>query len=259
MAGDPPVQPALRPPPTELIGALRRHPLWAEASDHSVRAVLRFARDLTFRPGQYLHRAKEPADSIFLLLEGAARMFYPGPTPDMSTEITVVLFLAPAAFGDAEALGGVPWEETVEALTPVRALRLDIKGYLAVLKADPQLATRHYVDIATRFSIAIRRAQNTHFGDSNSRLAALLVSYANHFGKPLGNGEAILIDYPLTRDALAMQIGSNRRSVARALAELQTRKLLRRHGRKYVLASVAASLGMGPQGSPISYSSRNHR
>ncbi|MBK7862516.1 MAG: Crp/Fnr family transcriptional regulator [Archangiaceae bacterium] len=251
------MQTPLRPPPTELIGALRRHPLWAETNDSSVRAVLRFAKDETFRPGQYLFRARERADSVFLLLEGAARMFYPGPTPSLETEITVVLFRAPAAFGDAEALAGIPWEETVEALTSVRALRIDIERYLEVLRADAPLSARHYVDLATRFSLAIRRAQNTHFGDVTSRLAALLVSYANHFGKP--HGDAILIDHPLTRDQLAVQVGSNRRSVADALAALQERKLIYRQGRKFVLASVAQALALGPQGTPISYSSQPRR
>jgi CRP-like cAMP-binding protein len=239
--------------PAELIGALRRHPLWANASDASVRRILRFASELRLRPGEQLLRANEPADSMFLLLEGAARMFYPGPRKN--SEITVVLFSAPAAFGDAEALAGCPWYETVEALVASRFLRINIERYVEVIQAEPVLATKHYRDIARRFSVAIRRAQNTHFGDVTSRLIALLVSYANQFGRPLPNGESVRIDRVLTRDQLALQIGSNRRSVARALAHLHKLQLVRRQGRHYVLSSIQELLSQTTAQSAISYSS----
>jgi CRP-like cAMP-binding protein len=141
----------------ELIGALRRHPLWANASDQSVRVILQAANEQRFRSGEFLHHAGEQADSIFLLLEGAVRMFYPA--PNKTSEITVVLFSAPAAFGDAEALVGKTWNESVEALLYVRTLRIDIATYLQVLTNEPRTAVRHYRDLGARFSIAIARAR----------------------------------------------------------------------------------------------------
>jgi CRP-like cAMP-binding protein len=251
------MQSTLKTPSSELMGALRRHPLWAGASDHAVRTVLRCAVEQRFEPGQQIFGAKDGADSMLLLIEGAARMFYPG--PQKTSDITVVLFAAPAAFGDAEALVGLPWYETVEALVPSRVLRINIHAYLNVLKLEPELAARHYRDIAARFSVAIRRAQNTHFGEVHSRLIALLVSYANSFGRVLQDGESVCIHYALTRDALAQQIGSNRRSVARALAHLQGLKLIRRQGRKYVLPSITALLNQTVAQAALSYSSGDAR
>lgn len=235
-------------PNAESIGAVRRHPIWRNASDASVRALLSHARDEQFRAGQLILKAGDDANVLHLLLEGAARVFYPA--TDASREVTVKLFWAPAAFGDAESILRVKWAECVQALTPARVLLIDAAHYFRVLQSEPAVCFRQYWDVARRFGIAIRSERAANVDELRDRVVALLLAYANHFGKPAPDG-GVVIDHWLTQDALAVEVGSNRRSMVRVLGELYASGALKRAGRKFHVASLekllAVSTGPTPE------------
>jgi len=225
-------------PTSELIGAVRRHPIWRHASDAGVRALLTKARDETFRPGQLVLKAGDEARALHLLVEGAARVYYPA--TDASREVTVKLFWAPAAFGDAESILRVRWAECVQALTPARAIIVEAAHYFAVLQQEPSVCFRQYWDVARRFGIAIQSEKSANVDELRDRVVALLLAYANHFGKPHDGG--VVIDHALTQDALAVEVGSNRRSMVRVLGELYERGVLERAGRRFLVPSLEALL-----------------
>lgn len=231
---------SLRPLDAQLLGAVRRHPIWRDASDSAVRALARHARDERYREGQHVLTAGQPAAAIHLLIEGAVRVFYPGRTVD--DEITVKLFWAPAAFGDAESILRARWAETVQALTPARVLVADAAAYFSVLQKEPSACFRQYWDVARRFGVAIRTERSANVDELNERVVGVLAAYANHFGRQLSGGAGVVIDYPLTHESLASQVGSNRRSMVRALGRLSRGGLVRRAGRRFVIPDVAKLL-----------------
>jgi CRP/FNR family transcriptional regulator len=219
---------------TSLMGALRRHPIWAESEDRTLRALCSRGRDVRFRRGEAILRAGEPANSIFLLLEGAARVFYPSTAHQ--AEVTVKLFWAPAAFGDAESILQVEWAETVQALTAGRVFVTPAESYFQLIKTDAQVCFRQYWDVSRRFGVAIRTERAANFDELRDRVVALLVAYAHHFGVERSDG--ILIDHELSQDQLAKQVSSNRRSIVRALADLYERDLVRRAGRRFLVPDL---------------------
>jgi CRP-like cAMP-binding protein len=233
-------------PSSETIGALRRHPIWKQATDRGVRALLAHARDEKFRPGQLILRAGQPARALHLLLDGAARVFYPA--TDASREVTVKLFWAPAAFGDAESILRVDWAECVQALTDVRVLIIDAEKYFRVMQSEPQVCFRQYWDVARRFGVAIRSERSANVDELRDRVVALLLAYAHHFGRSDERG--VVIDHWLTQDALAVEVGSNRRSVVRILGELYRRGVIARAGRRFRVPSLEKLLAISTGPTP---------
>lgn len=100
-------------------------------------------------------RAGEPAAAIHLLVEGATRVYYPARKD--RAEITVKLFWAPAAFGDAESILRTQWAECVEALTPGRVLVQPLpRSTSRSCGESPASAFEQYWDVARRFGVAHR-------------------------------------------------------------------------------------------------------
>jgi CRP-like cAMP-binding protein len=222
----------------ELIRAVRTHPIWRDASEQSIRALTAIVRDVKLHPGDAVLSAGEPAEALHLLVEGAVRVFYPA--TDESAEITVKLFWAPAAFGDAESILRVRWAETVQALTPARVLVAPALPYFRLMQKEPSVCFRQYWDVARRFGVAIRSERASNLDDLRDRIVAILVAYANHFGVKRSDG--VLIDFALTQDEIGKQVGANRRSVVSVLGALYEKKLLARAGRRFLVADVDALL-----------------
>lgn len=221
-----------------VIGRLRRHPIWRDAPDATVRALAPLLREVPLSPGAVVLRAGDEARSIHLLVEGACRVFYPA--TERSAEITVKLFGAPAAFGDAESILQARWAETVEALTSGHVLICDAGAYFGVLQRDARVCFRQYWDVSRRFGVAIQTERAANMSSLVERVVAILLAYARQFGTQTARG--VLIQHPLTHDDLARQSGSNKRSVVRALAVLFQSGALVRAGRSFVVPRIDALL-----------------
>lgn len=216
------------------IALIRRHPIWRDASDNAVRALAQHIRVVPLAAGDAILTGGDLARSIHLLVEGACRVFYPA--TERSAEITVKLFGAPAAFGDAESIMRTRWAETVEALTPGTVLICDATTYFDIMQREPRVCFRQYWDVARRFGIAIHTERAANTASLVEQVVAIVLAYARQFGKPTARG--LLIAHPLTHDDLARQSGSNKRSVVRALTELFASGALERSGRSFLVPSI---------------------
>ena len=230
--------------PLQLIRGVRTHPIWRDASEQSVRSLCAIVRDVQLAPGDHVLTAGEPAEAIHLLVEGAVRVFYPA--TDQSAEITVKLFWAPAAFGDAESILRVTWAETVQALTPARVLIAPAREYFRLMQKEPSVCFRQYWDVARRFGVAIRSERASNLNDLRDRVIAILAAYANHFGTPTEEGT--LIEHPLTQDEIGKQVGATRRTIVSVLSALYEQDVLRRVGRRFLVPDVGTllELARGP-------------
>lgn len=225
---------------------MRLHPIWRDASDVAVRSLLAIARDVVVKPGDFILTAGQPAAAIHLLVEGAARVFYPA--KEKEAEITVKLFWAPSAFGDAESILRVNWGLSVEALTPGRVLIAPAEAYFRLMQSEPTVCFRQYWDIARRFGIAMRTEQQANLGELTDRTIAILLAYAHHFGVETPDG--ILIDFPLTQDGIGKQVGANRRSVVTVLGGLYKKGVISRAGRRFLVPNLEKLLAEAGGGAP---------
>lgn len=181
----------------------------------------RAALPLCLPAGEALLTAGGAGEHVFFLTHGVVRVFH---ALSEDSQFTVKLLRAPGAFGVLEVLHGLPWAASVEALTPLKGLRVPADTFRAELARDPGLTLGVLDEVASQFEGTIRASRALGFEGCEHRLFRVLLEYAEHFGRPCAEG--LVIRYPLSRHRLALEIGAARRSVDRALAGLAADKLL---------------------------------
>ena len=92
-------------------------------------------------------RQGEPADSLYILAQGHVHVV--GDAPDGTTRHKFATLTAPAYFGEMGLLLGAPRGATVLASGDVMCYQLDKRGFDAILKARPELATAMSEVLAT--------------------------------------------------------------------------------------------------------------
>lgn len=217
----------------DAAASLGRNPIFAACSAEGRAALGAASRLLTVEPGEPVLRAGEPGERVFALLEGRVRVFHLSANGD---EVVVKLFRAPAVFGEAEALSGLPYQEHVAAVDRSQILAMPRAALLRLLRAEHECAVRLLVDVARRLAIASYNEKSLAFHPATVRLASYLVDYVGWTCEP-GAAELPLA---LTQDEMAAAIGVTRRSVAKDIAAWQQEGVLERRGGRYHVRDLAA-------------------
>ncbi|MBW2731527.1 MAG: Crp/Fnr family transcriptional regulator [Deltaproteobacteria bacterium] len=216
-----------------LLSLLTSHPIFAPAAPEQLKELVAASSVVRVSAGEVILREGEPADRVFVLAEGAVRVYHVSPEGE---EVLLKLFGAPAVFGEAEALGSQITLEFVQAIEPCEVLVVPVATLLHLLRAEPSCALHLLVDVAARFSISIYNQRSLAFNPATIRLANLLVDYAQWL-QQRGCAE---LHVPLTQDQMAASIGVTRRSIAKDISDWQKQGIIRREGHAYVIDDLPA-------------------
>jgi CRP/FNR family transcriptional regulator len=212
---------------------LALNPVFAAASPEARARLIRGSRQRTVAAGDPILVEGQEAESVYALEEGAVRVFHLSPKGE---EVVIKLFRAPAIFGEAEALGGVPHQEHVSAVSDARLLVMPLGAIMTLLRAEPECALRLLVDVAARLAIAAYNEKSLAFHPITIRLANYLLDYAAWTNPP----GALELKIALTQDEMAAAVGGTRRSIAKDMIAWQEEGILERRGRHYLLREIEA-------------------
>jgi CRP-like cAMP-binding protein len=191
--------------------SLHSHPLFFGV-DPAV--IARCSQAGTYRvvaPGAPLSSAGDPG-RLVLLLAGSARE---ASTTAEGEELMHALHRAPDVIGEVESVLGGPARTECRAIERCVVLQIDRAAVSAALGACPRFAANVARRLAARLQAAEEKQLALAFEAVGSRLAALLLEYAEVYGLPVPEGTKIRV--PLCQDDLARSLGVARRSVTRAL------------------------------------------
>jgi CRP-like cAMP-binding protein len=163
--------------------------------------------------------------------------------------VLVKLFRAPALFGEMEVMAERPFLEYVMTLEYSTILQVPSDLFHKLVRSQPRFAQAIAVDLAARLCIATHNERALAFDDVETRLANLLLDYAQFFGAPEGNG-AIRLTVPLSQESMARDLAVSRKSLTRSLLKLKREGLLDKNNARYVLRDIDAirSRGSGTLG-----------
>ena len=88
-----------------------------------------------------------------------------------------------------------------------------------------------------RFLGLMRRMEYLVFGNARSKVASILLICAERFGKK--QGQATVIDVPLTHSDIATLVGMTRETVSIEMKKLQKEKLISYKGRYLAILNLA--------------------
>ncbi len=146
------------------VDALRRIPLFARIDPTKLK-LLAFTSDrLEFEPGERLCSQGEPGDAAYIILEGTARVLVE--TPEGPLE--VARLGENAIVGEIAILCDVPRTASVEAVTPLTALRISKDGFFNLVSQFPQIAMEVMHELARRLHQTTQQ-----LGEAKSRLQKL--------------------------------------------------------------------------------------
>lgn len=165
-------------------------------------------RLIELNEGEHFFSQGDPADSVFYLRQGRARLTV---LSQAGKEATITLLAAGDFVGEA-AMAGVPDLRlcTATAINHCTALKISRDEMIRVMHQEPEFS-----DLFLRF--LVERSMRTQadlvdqlFNSSEKRLARILLLMAE-FGKP---GESETFIPPITQETLAEMIGTTRSRVS---------------------------------------------
>jgi CRP-like cAMP-binding protein len=225
------------PDPTDkesLRSALREHPAFELASRDHLEAVLEGASLLVLGPRTQFIQHGAPPTSVDILVKGSVRVFHQS---DTGQQATVKHLSAPCTLGEMQAMARLAFVENAETLTEAKLVRLSSERFREFLARDHRATLLLFEDVCARFCIAARNERAVLF-EVPVRLASLLLSYADLFGKPSNDGTRIV--YPLTQRSLSDGLGIAERSVRRVIGDWRDKGLLGAHKGWFVIRDVKA-------------------
>jgi CRP-like cAMP-binding protein len=224
---------------------LRGLPFLSSLDEAAVRAVSGLFHEKGFGPEEFIYLAGSPANRLYAVADGAVKLI------DRNQEGRGVVL---DILGQGDFFGhfaGAPEEaypHSAQAVTSTCALVTSYRELRQILTRYPAVA----VDLLRVFAARLRSAQEQVRRMSSDpvemRIASALLRLAGRFGKREEPG--MLIDLPLSREALAEMSGTTTETASRIVTLLQREGAIRT-GRQWVAivdpARLAVVAGNAPR------------
>ena len=212
---------------SHIAVTLARSPLLSGLPADALARLATAARRRTYKRGEVIFHFGDPGDTLFVLETGRVKVFSYSDSGDEA----LLAFVGPGeCFGELALIDGEPRSATVEALEPVEAVSIGRPAFLALVRDHPNTAEHLLHALAAKIRYLTAVVSDLAFLDLEGRLAKRLLELAAEHGKQ--EGTEILIDIPLTQEALASWVGATRASVNKLLGWYEDRGMIARRGRR---------------------------
>ena len=213
---------------------LQRVPFLAALSEEDLRWLAKRVLRRKYGRGDIIFVKDDPGESMFIVEDGAVRIYVPG---TQGADLTLATMQPCEFFGDLSLLDGRPRSASAEAARNAVLLTLERADLTELLQSRPQAALAILTVIAERLRETDQMATDLAFLDVSGRLARRLLDLASSNGKEREDG--VLINSTITQEELANMIGVTRESVNRNLGMFRRLGLIAREGRRIVVLDEA--------------------
>ena len=202
-----------------MSGGIENH-LFVGLSPEEAKRLSQASRLRRYAAGETVYRAEEPHAELLLLLQGAVKVWVPGPRP-----LILEIVLPEEVFGEFSLDGQSRREEQAEALGPtvVRAFPFERLLDSSSNGAQPSLGQRLLGLYCRRAAQARHLWYSGVSEDVPQRVARRLLELLRHV--PDGPGMAT-VPVRLRQEDLAYLVGSTRTTVSEILNDFERRGLV---------------------------------
>lgn len=183
-----------------------------------------------YRRGQLIFQQGDPAHSLFLVAEGAVKVFLTSSEGDS----VILVTLAPGdGFGELALVDGNPRSASAEALQDTVALELGRNEFLGAMAEEPRVAEAVIATLGSILRRLTEQAADLVFLDLHGRIAKLLLQMSSDVGNETADG--IALDLHLTQSEIASMVGGSRQSVNQVLRSFERRGYIDVQGKLIVV------------------------
>lgn len=212
--------------PNQANGTDRMH----ASSDGNGRHPARRPSTASFAKGQDIFHPGEGQGQIYIVRTGYVRLFKV--LPDKRS-INLGLLGPNTVFAQEDVYDGLSTGATAQALVDSTVSIVDAEDLAGLIAESPDLAVAVVHGMNRRLTELQTLVEHLLLRDTAVRLVTALYTLAKGFGRQTADGMTA-ITLPLTHQALANMIGSNRVTVTRKLIDLQRDGLVRSLGRNAI-------------------------
>jgi CRP/FNR family cyclic AMP-dependent transcriptional regulator len=202
---------------------LARTELFSGIDEPTRRRIAEHVGERVVDPGQCVFLQDEPGDRMYVLAEGAVKLFVSSRSGGI---VELVRHRPPATFGEVALLDGGPRSASAEAVERSTLLVVTRPELLRLLRSEDQVAEALLRTLGTIVRRTTRQVTDLAFLDLEGRVARQLLVLA-------GDGHGTARIRQMTQAELATMVCGARQTVNRALRSLEARGYIRSHGRGF--------------------------
>jgi CRP-like cAMP-binding protein len=222
------------------------HALLQALEPKTLAAVIHTGKIVRYRAKRTVIKEGDPPQSVYCLLSGSVRVHH---RREDGTELLVKLLSAPALFGEIAALGQIPVMEFVTTLETCDVLRSPPSSFASWCGWSNASPWPWRENLARRLCQASSSQRALAFADTDRRLAALLLDYADLHGTPVESG--LRLELALSQDAMANDLAVSRKAVTMSLARLKEEGLVDKEDARYIIKDRAALEARSARRNPV--------
>ena len=195
--------------------------------------LLRHMQARTFAKGEFIFRAGQPGQEIYLLRRGRVKLYR---VSESGREVIMRMGAPGELFGLIDVLRGARRVITAEACGACEVHAMTREQFRAYLQGHGEFALQIMRLLAWHIHTLGELVESLAADDVNTRLLKLLRWLSQHYG--VRNGEETYIALPLTHQEIASMVGATRQTVTRTFVDLKRRGLVRYQGRHLLVGNA---------------------
>jgi CRP/FNR family cyclic AMP-dependent transcriptional regulator len=204
-------------------GVLARTELFREIDEATRRRIAEHVAERVVEPGQCVFVQDEPGDRMYVLAEGAVKLFVASRNGGI---VELVRHRPPATFGEVALLDGGPRSASAEAVERSTLLVVTRAELLHLLRAEDHVAEALLSTLGAMVRRTTRQVSDLVFLDLQGRLARQLLALAI-------DGDGTARTRRVTQGELASMVSGARQTVNQVLRSLESRGYIRADGRSF--------------------------
>jgi CRP/FNR family cyclic AMP-dependent transcriptional regulator len=218
----------------DLERSMRATPMLQGVPAGAVRNLVARGAIHEFRRGTYLFHQDDEAPDVYFLWKGRVEISSTSITGHRQLHTTLD---APQFFGELGVLGEMTRTATAAAVEDTTVCVIDGQHFLTFLDEHPPASRALLRALARQIQAHEALVEDLLYLDLKGRVAKRLLGLVSPSLDELPDDGA-LVPSVVTHADLASLSGGSRENVTRILSEFQRRGLVKRNGRRYVLADM---------------------
>jgi CRP/FNR family transcriptional regulator, cyclic AMP receptor protein len=202
---------------------LARTELFGGIDEPTRRRIAEHVAERVVEPGQCVFLQDEPGDRMYVLAEGAVKLFVSSRNGGI---VELVRHRPPATFGEVALLDGGPRSASAEATERSTLLVVTRAELLRLLRAEDQVAEGLLRTLGTIVRRTTRQVTDLAFLDLQGRVARQLLVLA-------GDAHGTARTRQVSQTELASMVSGARQTVNQALRSLEARGYIKTDGRGF--------------------------
>ena len=217
---------------TDAFAILSRVPLFADLSEHELRALADRSASRHVHAGEQIFAEGDPCQGFFIVESGEVKIYK---TAASGREQVLTIERAGDTVAELPVFDGGPYPASAVAVTDGSLLFVSKRDFRTLVLENPEVGLKVLRTVGSRLRRLVGLIEELSFTTVRGRLAMLLVRLVQTEGQPTARGHEVTLP---PNQELAAQIGTVRELVSRNLGRLQAEGLIRLDGKRVIVPDV---------------------